>query len=385
MDDLPRYRPTVARVDLAAIRRNLGTMRARLSGAGVSILAAVKADAYGHGLLPVARALSEEGVDWLGVALTEEGLELRRAAISTPILVLGGFADGSEPRALDAGLTPVLYRSASARALNAIAARRQIPVGVHLKIDTGMNRLGVPMAELPAFLDLLDDLEHVYIDGVMTHLAEAEAADTEFTEGQLAAFARAIGQVRSRGHRPRWLHGANSAGVMTHQGLAEPAGCNLVRPGLALYGIAPDDRLEGVWPLEPALSFESAISFLKRVPAGAKASYGLTWTARRPTKLATLPVGYGDGYLRAFGNRAEVLIRGRRAPVVGRVCMDLCLVDVTDVPRVREGDRAILLGSQSGQRIGAGELARLVDTIPYEIICAISPRVPRVYRDEPVV
>ncbi len=246
-----------------------------------------------------------------------------------------------------------------------------------------MNRLGVPMRELPAFLALLDDLDHVYVDGVMTHLAEAEAADTRFTEGQLAAFARALTAVRAHGHRPRWIHAANSAAVMTEQGLAEPAGCNLVRPGLALYGIAPDDRLEGRWPLEPVLSWESAITFLKRVPAGSKASYGLTWTAQRPTKLATLPVGYGDGYLRAFGNRAEVLVRGVRAPVVGRVCMDLCLVDVTDVPHVREGDRAILLGAQGGQRITAGELARHVDTIPYEVICALSPRVPRVYRDDP--
>lgn len=379
----PRFRPTLARVDLAALRHNYREVRAHLDGTGSALLAAVKADAYGHGLLPVARTLAQEGVDWFGVALLEEGLRLRQAGIDCPILVLGGLPDGSEVAAAEAGVTPVVYRSPSVRALNAIAARRQMPIGVHLKVDTGMNRLGVPCADLPAFLDLLDDLDHIYVDGLMTHLANAEADDPAFTQGQLAAFAQVVEQVHARGHHPRWIHGANSAGLMTGRALPGPEGANLVRPGIALYGIAPDPSLDAAWDLRPVLSFESAVLFLKDLPAGAKVSYGLTWEARRPTRLATLPVGYGDGYLRIFGNRAHVLVRGHRAPVVGRVCMDLCLVDVTDVPGVQEGDRAILLGAQGAEVVGAQELAEHAGTIPYEILCAVSPRVPRTYRDEP--
>jgi alanine racemase len=375
----PRFRPTVARVDLGALRHNHREVRRRLASTGCAVLAPVKADAYGHGLVPVARTLADEGVDWFGVALLEEGLELRANGIDCPILVLGGLPDGSEVTAADAGLTPVVYRSPSVRALNAIAARRQMPIGVHLKVDTGMNRLGVPVAELSAFLDLLDGMEHVYIDGLMTHLAVAESEDPTFTVGQLRAFAGAIDAVRARGHHPRWIHAANSAGMMTNRSLPAPHAANLARPGIALFGVPPDAALAGAWDLRPVMSFESAITYLKDIPAGARVSYGLTWGASRPTRLATLPVGYGDGYLRVFGNRGHVLVRGHRAPVVGRVCMDLCMVDVTDVPGVQEGDRAILLGRQGDEEISAVDLAAHADTIPYEILCTISPRVPRLY------
>ena len=373
-----RFRPTVARVDLGALRHNARALRAQLGGGGTSLLAPVKADAYGHGLVPVARVLAEEGIDWFGVALLEEGLSLRENRIDRPILVLGGLTDGSELVAAEAGLTPVVYRSPSARALNAIAASRQMPIGVHLKVDTGMNRLGVPAADLGAFLDLLDDLDHIYVDGVLTHLADAEAEDSAATRAQLESFDAALAEVRRRGHHPRWVHAANSAAAL--RGL-DSSNANLVRPGLALYGVPPGARPEGAGGLRPVLSFESAISFLKTIPAGAGVSYGLTWTAPRPSRIATLPVGYGDGYWRTFGNRAHVIVRGHRAPVVGRVCMDLCLVDVTDVPGVAEGDRAILLGRQGGAAVTASELASLADTIPYEVLCAVSPRVPRRYHD----
>lgn len=376
----PRFRPTVARVDLGAVRHNLRTVRSRLSGTGCAVLAPVKADAYGHGLLPVARVLDEEGIDSLGVALAEEGIRLRRAGVRCPILVLGGLVDGSEPMAIEADLTPVLYRSASARALNALGARRGRPVAVHLKIDTGMNRLGVPIHHLGEFLDLLSGLQHVVIEGVMTHLAEAERPDG-LTHLQLLRFAESLRFIRRSGHEPTWIHAANSAAAMTDQAVAGPLGANLVRPGLALYGCAPDACLEDAWPLEPVLSFETAIVYIKTIPPGARVSYGLEWEAVRPTRLATLPVGYGDGYLRCLGGKAQVLIRGVRAPVVGRICMDLCMVDVTDVPGVQEGDRAILIGRQGLEAIGAAELGALADTIPYEILCALSPRVPRVYRD----
>ena len=381
-----RFRPTIARIDLGALRHNYRLLRRRLPD-GCALLVPVKADAYGHGLLPVGRVLESEGADWLGVAIIEEGLELRRGGVGMRILVLGGLADGSEALAVQSDLTPVVYRSASVRALNAIAARSGRRVPVHLKVDTGMNRLGVPIGHLAAFLELLDGLDHVYVDGVMTHLAEAENADGAFTEAQLRSFDDAVRLVRAHGHTPRWLHAANSAAVMTGRGTDHlplvPDGEALVRPGIALFGHAPDAGLEGAWPLRPVMSFESAIAFLKKVPAGSEVSYGRTWRATRDTKLATLPVGYGDGYWRAFGNRAEAIVRGHRVPVVGRVCMDLCLLDVTDVPHVAEGDRAVLMGAMGEEVVTAAELASLVDTLPYEILCAVSPRVPRVYTRGP--
>ena len=376
-----RFRPTVARIDLGALRHNCQLVRRRLDGSGTAVMAAVKADAYGHGLVPTARVMADEGIDWLGVAIVEEGMALRQAGITLPILVLGGFADGSEPEAIQAGLTPVVFRAASARALNAVAARTGDRIGIHLKVDTGMNRLGVPRGLLGNFLDLLEGLDHLYVDGLMTHLAQAERTDDDFTEYQLDGFAAAQEELLQRGHRPRWIHAANSAAVLLGRGPTTSAAATLVRPGLALYGLSPDPALDEAWPLRPVMSFETGISFLKRVPAGARLSYGLTWTAERPTKIATLPVGYGDGYPRALGNRAEVIVRGVRAPVVGRVCMDLTLVDVTEVPGVQEGDRVVLMGAQGDSEVSAGELAALLGTIPYEVVVGVSPRVPRVERD----
>ncbi len=377
-----RFRPTIARVDLGALRYNFGLFRRRLPD-GCCVLVPIKADAYGHGLLPVGKVLEAEGVDWLGVAIIEEGLRLRAGGVQTGILVLGGLADGSEALAVESGLTPVVYRSASVRALNAVAASAGRTVPVHLKVDTGMNRLGVPIGHLASFMELLEGLDHIYVDGLMTHLAEAENPDGAFTEGHLRSFDDAVRLVRAHGHTPRWLHVANSAAVMTGRGTdqlpLDESSRALVRPGIALFGHAPDAGLEGAWPLRPVMSFESAISFLKKVPTGSEVSYGRAWRATRDTKLATLPVGYGDGYWRAFGNRAEALVRGQRVPVVGRVCMDLCLLDVTDVPHVAEGDRVILLGSMGQETISAAELASLVGTLTYEILCAISSRVPRVY------
>lgn len=384
--DLPalaqRFRPTIARIDLAALRHNMKLVRSRIPEQ-CGVLVPVKADAYGHGLLPVARVLESEGVDWLGVAIVEEGISLRNAGLQSKILVLGGLTDGSEPLAVETHLTPVVYRSASVRALNAIAARQGRTVNVHLKIDTGMNRLGVPVGHLDSFLELIEGLEHINIDGVMTHLAEAEDPDGAFTEAQLASFQDAVRHVRRRGHCPHWLHTANSAAVMSRRGTddlnVDEFSRALVRPGIALFGHAPAPGLDGAWPLRPVMSLESGIAFIKKVPAGSEVSYGRTWRAQRETKLATLPVGYGDGYWRIFGNRAHALVRGQRVPVVGRVCMDLCLLDVTDVPHVGEGDRAVLLGSMGGEHVTASELAAIADTIPYEILCAVSPRVPRVY------
>ncbi|MEE2830447.1 MAG: alanine racemase [Myxococcota bacterium] len=379
-EPIPRFRPTRARVDLEALRHNCRVVLQRVAPSGATVMAAVKADAYGHGLVPVSRILVAEGVAWLGVAIVEEGLRLRRAGIDTPILVLGGILDGAEEVSVEAGLTPVVYRQRSIEALAAIAGARGEVLDVHLKVDTGMNRLGVPLAELDDFLRRIEALGNLRIDGVLTHLAEAERSEGGMTEAQIRAFEGAVSDIRARGHQPRWVHAANSAALLTGRRLDDGPAQTLVRPGILLYGCAPDPALEEAWPLKPVLSFETAVSFLKEVPAGSRLSYGATWEAQRPSRIATLPVGYGDGYVRALGNRAEVLVRGRRAPVVGRVCMDLVLADVTDIPGVEEGDPVVLLGPQGEEEITAAELAGLLETIPYEVICSISPRVPRSYQ-----
>ena len=373
-----QLRPTLARIDLDALRHNAGTLVERLGPGRPGVLAAVKADAYGHGLVPVARSLVSAGVDQLGVAIVEEGLALREAGVRVPVLVLGGVIHGSEEAAVDAGLTPVLFRPESACRLSAIGERRGAPVAVHLKVDTGMNRLGVPMRELGQFLDLLDSLGGLVVDGVMTHLAEAEMPSSEPTRAQFSAFDQAIAAIRSRGHRPRWTHAANSAALLTGHG-TRPVGANLVRPGIMLYGCMPASGCGSDWGLRPVMSFVTRVAFLKSVPAGERLSYGGIFTTARASRIATLPVGYGDGYARALGNRASVLIRGRRAAVVGRVCMDLCLADVTDIPGVAEGDEVTLIGLDGDAQIGAEELAGHLGTIPYEVLCSVSPRVPRTY------
>lgn len=377
----PYRRPTLARIDLAALRHNAREVLKRTRSQGLEVLAAVKADAYGHGLVPVAKALAEVGVDWLGVAIVEEGLQLREAGVDLPILVLGGVGDGAEEVALAARLTPVLYRGRSADRLAALARASGQAVSVHIKVDTGMNRLGVPLRDLSAFLDHMEALGCLRIDGVMTHLVEAETGARGMTSAQLERFAAAVSMIRGRGHNPRWVHAANSAALLTGQGGGADLGASLVRPGIMLYGAAPSEGLALDWGLAPVLTFETAVSFLKEVPVGSVLSYGATWRAERPSRIATLPVGYGDGYSRSLGNRADVLIRGQRAPLVGRVCMDLCLVDVTDIEGVCEGDPVVLLGRQGEALITASELALHQGTISYEVLCSIAPRVPRVYCD----
>jgi alanine racemase len=369
-------------VNLAALRHNFRLVVERTRSEGVSVLAAVKADAYGHGLLEVSSVLAEEGVDWLGVAMVDEGLRLRAGGLQTPILVLGGTDDGTEEAAVEASLTPVLYRLASAQRLAALAAAHGGPVSVHLKVDTGMNRLGIPLGDLAAFLDQLDALGGLRVDGVLTHLAEAEMGDRGMTADQLQDFAGALATIRERGHNPRWVHAANSAALLTGQRLVGDCAASLIRPGIMLYGCSPAQGLAQGWDLQPVLSFETAVAFLKDVPTGALLSYGATWKAERPSRIATLPVGYGDGYMRALGNRADVLIRGQRAPVVGRVCMDLCLVDVTDIEGVCEGDSVVLIGRQGEAEITASELADHLGTISYEVLCSLSCRVPRIYSDD---
>jgi len=369
-------RPTRAEIDLGALTRNHATLRA--AAPGVDVLAVVKADAYGHGAVPVSRALEAAGVRFLGVALVEEGLALREAGLQSDILVLGGAYDGGWEALLEHRMIPVVFRPEHLTALEAAARARGTTARAHLKVDTGMGRLGVLPADVPAFLEAARACRRVELEGLCSHFANADLADAALTGLQVARFRTALGQMRAAGFEPRWRHLSNSAGLLALPEARDGVEMNLARPGLALYGLVPAPWLRPSRTLEPVLSWKTAIVHLKAVPAGTPVSYGSTWTAPRPSRIATLPVGYADGWSRLLSNRGAVLVRGRRAPIVGRVCMDLCMVDVTDIPGAEVGDEVVLLGTQGAETQDAHQLAALQGTIAYDVLCAIGARVPRV-------
>ncbi len=372
-------RPTWAEIDLAALAANFRVIREHV-GPGVKVMAAVKANAYGHGAVECARHLEAEGADWFGVALPEEGVELRSAGIAKPILCLGGFWDGQEAVCLQERLTPVVYRSDMIESLDRAARDRGIVADVHLKVDTGMGRLGVRTEALPEFCDILARCRNLRLDGLMTHLAAADDPHREdFTRSQLDRFARAASVFRERGFTPTYLHLANSAAAFA---LPESRG-NMVRPGATLYGFVRDVLPANIPapPLRPVMSVRSRIMLLKRVDKGERLGYDCTYETTRESLIATLPIGYDDGYSRALSNRGRVIVRGEFAPVVGRVSMDLTLIDVTDVAGVSLDDQVTLLGKEGELAISAEEIAQLAGTISYEIACGISNRVPRVYLD----
>jgi alanine racemase len=366
--EVAALRPTVVEVDTAALAHNLREVRRRV-GPQVRIQAVVKADAYGHGAVPSARAFVEAGADWLGVALVEEGVELRRAGLLVPICVLSGLASPDDARAVVSHrLTPIVYRpdhldAISAAAKNAGLARYP----VHFKVDTGMGRWGALPGEVAPFLDALARHPELDLEGFATHFASADG-DPDATLAQVRLFADVDASLQNRGFSPRIRHLANSAGLA----LAD-AHADMVRPGLALYGL-------GAPALRPALTLRTRIAHLKPVPQGFPVSYGATFVTSRDSILGVLPIGYADGLPRRVSNRAEVLVRGRRVPVVGRVCMDACMVDVTHVDGVQPGDEVVIIGRQGAVRLGADELATHADTISYEILTGIGKRVPRTYR-----
>lgn len=366
-------RPTRAEISASALRANLNVAKSLAGKAGV--MAVVKANAYGHGAVQVARVLEDEGVDVLGVALVEEGLELRNAGVTSPILVMGGSYEGAWELMVEHQLTPMLFRFEHLEGLIRAATRVGRPAKAHLKLDTGMSRLGVQRSELPGFLAALRAAQtHVELEGFLSHFANADLEGDPVTAMQLERFAEGLAVVRAAGFEPKWRHVSNTAGVLSLPGNAQ---VNLVRPGILLYGVAPDAWLKSA-ALTPVLCWKSALIHLKTLEAGTPVSYGGTWVAKRRSVIATLPVGYADGFGRIFSNRAQVLVRGQRAPIIGRVTMDMSMVDVTDIAGASVNDEVVLLGSQGGVRIDADELATLSDTIPYEVMCSVGARVPRV-------
>jgi alanine racemase len=369
-------RPTWAEIDLDALANNYRVIRNHV-GQDVKILAAVKANAYGHGAVECARRLAAEGVDWFGVALPEEGIELRGAGIVQPILCLGGFWPGQETALLQHSLTPVVYRLDMVDALDQVARAAHVTADVHVKVDTGMGRLGVRSDQFSEFCANLKRFRNVRVDGLMTHLAAADDdKKQDFTNEQHRKFDEAIETFREHGFSPSVIHAANSAATFAR----ERNGRNMVRPGGTLYGFVSDVLPANIDPpsLRPVMSLHSRIMLLKRVPRGEKLGYGTTFETKRDSLIATLPIGYDDGYSRALSNRGCVIVRGQFAPVVGRVSMDLTLIDVTEVAGVQLHDRVILLGADGLNRITAEEIGALAGTISYEITCGISNRVPRI-------
>ena len=368
----------MAEVDLAALRKNADVLAATV-GPGVGILAVVKADAYGHGALAVARAL-ERKVWGFAVSLVEEGVELRRGGIEAPIVVLGSFYGYSHRDVLAFRLTPVVADEGDvekfARAADEMSSGR---VGLHLKIDTGMSRLGVRLERLDEMLDRLARTPGVELTGLCSHLASADVEDAAPSAEQLARFDEARRRVAAAGFTVPLTHVANSAATLRFGG----ARFELVRPGLALYGYSPSGA--AAYPgLLPAMSLKSRIVALRDVPAGERVSYGGLWRAASPARIATVPIGYADGYTRRMTGRAEVLVGGRRCAVAGAITMDMCMVDVSAVD-AKLGDEVVLLGAQGADdtvRIDADQLAAWAGTISWEIFCGISKRVPRVYVGE---
>ncbi|MCS6937651.1 MAG: alanine racemase [Roseiflexus sp.] len=361
-------RPTWVRIDLDAIRDNVRALRAIAS---VPLMAVLKADAYGHGAVRAARAALAGGATALAVATLGEARTLREAGIGAPVLALGYTPPWQVAQAARLGVAITVFDPDVARAC-AAAAETGLNVTVHVEVDTGMARTGLSTQDLGPFLRALADMPGVHIAGLYTHFADADTADLSAAEAQLRRFCAALEAITSAGLRPPIVHAANSAALLRLPG----SRFDMVRPGIACYGLAPSPYAPLPTALRPALSFHSEVAQVRDLPPGTPVSYGRTFVTRRVSRIATIPVGYADGLRRAPAWR-EVLVRGRRAPIVGRICMDYAMIDVTDIPGVRRGDLVTLIGAQGDERITADEVAGWLGTISYEVVATILPRVPR--------
>jgi alanine racemase len=371
---IPQGRPTLCLVDLDALCWNFRQIRAR-AGSRVKILAMVKANAYGHGAPAVAQALASEGCDAFGVATLEEGIELRQAGIRASILILGGVYPEQVEQLLQYTLTPVLHELETLRRLDATLHDRRANLNAHLEVDTGMGRIGFPAAEIDSWLPKLDQLKSLTMEGVFSHFSEAESSNEPYAQTQFRTFSLVVDRLRQAGLVFPLTHMAKSAALITFP----ESHLAMVRPGLILYGIYPSPDMAKEIALKPVLTWKTRIIQLKRLPKGASIGYGRTFVTGRKSLIATLPVGYADGYRRVLSNRAAVLVRGVRAPVVGRISMDLTTIDVTDIGKVQQGDEVILLGGQGAATISADEMAGWANTISYEILTSIGARVPRIH------
>lgn len=371
-------RPTIAEIDLAALRHNYQQLRKSIP-AESGILAVVKADAYGHGFMDIAMELEKLGVTAFGVAFLAEGIQLRKSGIDRPVLILGGIYPGQEKKCIGFNLSTAIFSPEQARLLNYVAGKLYRKAKVHVKVDTGMGRLGISHDEAGAFFHKLKGMKHLELEGIISHFASADELDENgrsYTARQAEIFSRVVADARAEGFAPRYVHIANSAAAFD---LKLPF-CNMVRPGITLYGALPSADFAGRMDLRPVMHLKSRVAMLKWVEPGASISYARRYVAAGKTLVASVPVGYADGYSRALTNRGEAIIRGQRARVAGTVCMDWIMFDVTHIEGVSVGDEVLLLGcDREGNCIHAEELAAWTGTIPYEIFCGVSKRVPRVY------
>ncbi len=391
-------RPNWAEVSLSALRHNFRALQQHL-GPEVTICAVVKCNAYGHGVEECAPALQQAGASWFGVTSTDEGIVLRECGITARILVMCGLFPGEEMEALRSSLTPAVFRLEQAEALAQAATRLKLerPATIHLKIDTGMGRLGLPLADLPSFAEAVKRLPQIDLEGVFSHLASSEVVDDDHTAHQIERYEQALRTLAEHGLHPRLRHLANSGAVQARPNTWH----NFVRPGLLLYGYDyPVTRHDGSQvsdaprlPLKPVLSWKTHVLELRDVPAGQPLGYGGTYVTSAPARIAVVSVGYGDGLSRKVSvhagqsvapceidpvvGRGEVLLRGQRAPIVGCISMDLTLLDVTHIPGAAIGDEVVLIGRSGNEHISAWDLARSSDTIVYETLCNLSKRVPR--------
>ncbi len=367
------YRPTFAEIDLGAIRHNLEIVN-HIVKDDTKILGVVKADAYGHGIKEVSKAIVDY-VDYFGVASIDEAAVLRRIGIKKPILAIGAILPEETEGVLRFNVIQTVSDLDVPKMLSKLAGAKNKTVKVHVKIDTGMGRLGFWHEEAIGFIKKIAGLKNIVIDGIFTHFPNAET-DKIFTHNQIRNFKRLVEDLWDNNIYIPIKHTANSMGLIDFK----DSHMNMVRPGLMMYGIYPKECLMKNILLKPALTLRTKVTYLKSMPKGRGISYGMTYVTRKPTKIATIPVGYGDGYSRHFSNKAQVLINGSRCPVVGSVCMDMCMVDVGHLKNPKVGDDVILIGSQAKETIRAEELAGIINTIPYEVLCNIGQRVPRIYK-----
>lgn len=371
---MQNIRSTFVEIDLDALKENLLKVRESV-GQKTRILAVVKADAYGHGAFPVSKKALESGADMLGVAIVEEGIELRQKGISAPILVMGGVLEDQVECIIDYDLSLALFSLRIAKILSARASEKKKTVKVHVKIDTGMRRLGIHCDEALDFIKKVCGLQGLTIEGVMTHLACADEIKSGFTETQLKRFDKILKEIDAMGLKIPLVHAANSAAIINFP----ESYYSMVRPGIMLYGSCPGEKRRDV-ELKPVMIWKTKVIDLSRVDRGEGIGYGQKYFTKRKSMVAILPVGYTDGYSRLLSNRGKVIIHGKRVPILGTVCMDMCMVDVTDIPDIRIGDEVVLMGGQGDERITAEEIADIMHTISYEVFCKVSKRVPRVYK-----
>ena len=365
-------RPTWAEVDLSAIRQNILALKSLLKSPSTRFCAVVKADGYGHGAVAVAAEAQRAGADYLAVSILDEALSLRSAGFTMPILILGPTPAAQAHLVVANSLRQTICNMAQARVLSAAAVSQGLTAKVHLKVDTGMGRLGVPAREAADFASAVAALPNLMTEGIYTHFAKSDSRDKTHAQGQLAAFKTALAAISERGLDIPIKHCANSAAFLD----MPETQMDMVRVGIAIYGLWPSEETGRPLKLTPALRFKTRISMLKTVPAGTAISYGCTYITERPATIATLPVGYGDGWLRELSGRIGVLAGGRKVPLVGLICMDQCMADVSGVEELAEGDEVLLFG---GPELPAEEVARALGTINYEVVCLLSARVPRIY------